>query len=200
MSQSITTTKLSVEAEYRALISGINTELVGVDTFALAGQSLTRVDLLARLQSRVDAAEATKAAQAAWHNAVQSEHAVNTEIAPLRTAMKAILVARYGKDSQKLQLFGYPPTMPAKKTVAIKGLGVVRAKATRTARHTMGKKQKKGIKGVVATPPAPAAPGVSQGVTNPAPNTVAPVAPVNSGNPPVPTAPHPATPGNNGSA
>ena len=197
MSQSITTTKLPVEAEYRALISGINTELVGVDTFALAGQSFTRVVLLARLQSRVDAAEATKAAQAAWHNAVQSERTVNIEIAPLRTAMKAILVARYGKDSQKLQLFGYPPAMPAKKSVAIKGLGVVRAKATRTARHTMGKKQKKAIKGVVAAPPAPAG---GQGVTNPAPNTVAPVAPVNSGNPPVPTAPHPATPASNGSA
>jgi hypothetical protein len=170
----ITTQKAGVAAEYQALINGINSLLPGVDPFVLGSTTISRADLLAKLQSRLNADTATKAAQTAYHNAVENEHALDTAIAPLRAQLKLFLQSRFGKTSTQLQSFGFAPSRVPDKTVASKSTAVAKTLATRKARNTLGKQQKSSIHGAVevATPTPPAA-------TTPSPApTSTPTAPI----------------------
>ncbi len=171
----IATQKTTIEAEYKTLINGINTELAGVDSFVINGITYSRADLLAQLQSRITASEATKTARTALHNAVNSEQDLQQQMLLVRAGMRAYLVSRFGKGSGKLQLFGFAQTKTTQKTAQSKAAAVAKAKATRTARGTLGKKQKSGIKGVVPVQATPA----SSGPTAPSPPDPAtkPVAP-----------------------
>jgi hypothetical protein len=184
----IATQKITVEAEYEALINGMNTELANVDPIVLIEQSYPRAALIAEFQKRVDAAEATKTARNNLHTCVAQEKTVQTEVAPLRMAMKQYLQSRYGKNSPKLQLFGFTQAKKPAKTVASKMAAVTNAKATRVARNTMGKKQKLKVKG--APSPGGTTPSAASSASAPAatPATTVHVAPPPS---PPATAPTP---------
>jgi len=73
-------------------------------------------------------------------------------------AVKAWVVNEFGEGSQQAIDFGFPPPKKATRTVESKVNAVALAKATRAARHTMGKKQKSLIKGTMVAPTAPAVP------------------------------------------
>jgi len=73
-------------------------------------------------------------------------------------ALKAWVANQFGVASQQAIDFGFPPPKTATRTADSKALAVQKAKATRAARHTMGKKQKAQIKGTVVVSTAPAAP------------------------------------------
>ncbi len=172
MATNITTTKVDVEALYRALIAGINANLPNVALFNLNDQQFARADLLGQFQARIDAAEAVKAAKTQWHTLVAAERALNRSVSRLRAAMRRYLEALYGADNQKLQDFGFTPAAAPKTKVAVKAEAQVKAKATRSARHTMGKRQKKDIKGTEPAPqPAPAPANTSPAEPAPAPAT-----------------------------
>jgi hypothetical protein len=161
MSASITTLnvskqKVTVTTGYEALITGINTLLPGVDPFVIASATMSRADLLAKLQGRLDAANATKAALLAHRQAVEAERASDAVVRPLRAQLKVYLQGRFGKTNTQLQSFGFTPNKVPLKTVLAKATGVAKAAATRVARHTLGKKQKAAIHGAVPESPAPA--------------------------------------------
>jgi hypothetical protein len=143
--------KLDVEAEYRAAITGMNTVYAGVDPYKLNGETLTKAELLAKFQSRVDAAEATKTARAALRTAVAEEKAVEKEVKPLRAGLKSFIQSREGRGSPILQTFGFPEGKTPKTRPAVKADAALKAKATRAARGTKGRKQKASIHGA---PPA----------------------------------------------
>jgi hypothetical protein len=145
----VTTQKATVTAEYKALITGINQLLPGVDPFDIGSVTLSRADLLAKLQGRVDAANATKAALQAYRTAVANERASDATLKPLRAQVKVYLQGRFGKTSTQLQSFGFTPNRVPVRTVKAKAAGVAKSAATREARHTMGKKQKAAIHGTV---------------------------------------------------
>ncbi|MDP8999465.1 MAG: hypothetical protein M3O46_05075, partial [Myxococcota bacterium] len=156
--------KADLGALYRALIHGINTQLAGVDSFVLGKQTFSRADLLARLQSRIDAAEAVKANRATLQKSVADERTADSSMKPLRAQMKSYLQARFGKVSPELQDFGFTPTRKAKPSAVVKAAAVSRAKATRVARGTKGTQQKKLIKAPPVTavaPPGPTIPATS---------------------------------------
>jgi hypothetical protein len=141
----IATQKVTVEAEYTALINGFGTDLVGVDPLVLVGTTYPRATLLAKFQSRIDAAQATKSARANLRTAAANERALAEQIEPVRQAMKHYLQGRFGKNSPMLQAFGFTEAKTAQKTAESKAGAVVKMKATRKARHTMGKKQRLAI-------------------------------------------------------
>jgi hypothetical protein len=64
-------------------------------------------------------------------------------------ALKAWAVHEFGVTSQQALDFGFPPAKVPTMTVEQKKESVRRAKATREARHTMGKRQREKIRGVV---------------------------------------------------
>ena len=82
--------------------------------------------------------------------------------------LKAWVVSQFGADSQEAKEFGFLPAKSTPKSAATKAQAVAKSLATRQARHTMGRKQKKGIKGTVVAPAAPAVPATTVTVAPPA--------------------------------
>src|SRR5579859_2607385 len=141
--------KLTLESEYHALYDATLAEFPATAVFEILGQTYTRDQFLAKIKTRLDAFGTTASKKADWRGAVETEQAVNGDVSPIRNAFRGILVMKYGKNSPKLLTFGYRPNKTPQKTSASKTLGAVKAKSTRKARGTMGKKQKKGVKGKV---------------------------------------------------
>jgi hypothetical protein len=142
-------TKVALQVSYQALITGLQALYQPSDVFLLRDGSYTRDELIAELTGMVTAAEATKTANQTWRITVQAERAVEVKMRPLRDGIHAILQARFGKDSTQLTQFGFVPSKATKKAAVTKAAAVQKGKATRTARNTMGKVQKKSVKGTL---------------------------------------------------
>jgi hypothetical protein len=151
--------KAKVEAQFTALVNGINTVLTDVTEFLFASGTIAQADLVQKFSSRIAAAEKTKAARLALHNAVAAEAKIAAEVAPFRTDLKNYLVMRYGKTSPMLQRFGFTPAKVPQTSALARAQGVAKALATRKALGTKGKKQRKlAAKALNQAPPQPAAP------------------------------------------
>jgi hypothetical protein len=73
--------------------------------------------------------------------------------------VQAGALATFGENSQEYKAFGFAPRKkPIELTHEQKETKYKKLLATRAARHTMGKRQKEAVKGVVAPPAAPEAP------------------------------------------
>ena len=171
----IATQKASVEASYRALADAMSTDLSDVSSILMSNVTYPKADLIAKFQSRIQAAEATRLAHTALRTAVANERQSEEEVAPLRAQMKAFLALRFGKTSPVMQKFGFTQAKAPQTTVATKSAAVTKNKATRQARGTTGPKQKSKIKGA---PPAPVI-------------TASPAAAASAGAPPSPPKPTP---------
>jgi hypothetical protein len=171
----IATQKSDVIAEYTALSDGLKTDLTDVDTITLDGVDYKRVALIAKFDGRVAAAQKTKAQRAVLSQCVADEKANDKEVRPLRNALKGYLKTRFGKDSPRLQKYGFTPDKPPRKRASVKAAAVEKAQATRKQRGIMGRKQRTEIKApaaapVAAPPPAPApapAPAARPSTPNP---------------------------------
>ena len=151
---SISHQKVDIEADYKSLIVGLNTELATVDTLVIGGNTMARTDLVARFQARVDAAEAVKNGRTGLQALVAHERDVDTQVRPLRAATKVYLQGRYGKNSPKMQVFGFTQNRKPKASAQTKATAQAKAKATRAALGTKGKQQKKASKKAAVAAPA----------------------------------------------
>lgn len=151
----ISTQKATIEAEFKALVVGLQTELAGVSSFVVRKKQYTNPELVAMFQSRIDAAEQTKADRTKLHASVVAERALHQQVMPLRAGIKSFLQSRYGKDGAELQKFGFTPAKTPQGSTAAKSAGVSKSKATRDARGTKGKKQKALVKGGAVANKAP---------------------------------------------
>jgi hypothetical protein len=142
---------VSVDSD-KTLIKGLNSNFTQKTSFVLNGEELSVAQIVAALNGRVAAAADSTAKEIAWRAAVKTEREKDEAVQPLRQALKAALVSRYGSDAQELKEFSFPPAKERKVSVKTKAKAQEQSIATRAARMTMGKKQKKGIKGVVAEP------------------------------------------------
>ena len=133
------------------LIAGINKHLKGV-TLRVAGQSLTAKQAVGLFQGQVDAISATTTAKANWQAAVKSEQTEMASTKIVAAAIRKAILIMFSQNADTLADFGLAPPKPrTPPTVSEKTARVAKARATRAARHTMGKKQKAAIKGVVPT-------------------------------------------------
>jgi hypothetical protein len=171
----VTTQKADIVLELQALIHGVNTLIPNVDPFLLARKTVSRAAFLSQAQARLDAALKTKDARIALHNAVEAERNAQADFKPTRSAFRAYLVSYYGANAPELQQYGFVQNRRPKKTAQAKANAATKAKATRTAQGTKGKKQKAAIKATpptasstaqpaVATAPVPAAPPPSPAI------------------------------------
>ncbi len=157
--------KIDLQASYQALIAGLNAAYQPTDTFVLRTGTLTRDELTTQLNGVIVAAEATKTARQQYRSAVNDEQMIQAQMRSLRSGVRGIIQARLGANNPAVTQFGFLPTKPAKKSAESKATAVVKAKATRSARHTMGKNQKEEIRGASTT--APAAPATTAPAQNP---------------------------------
>jgi len=185
----VTTQKADAVLQLQALLHGILVKLPAVDPFLLYRLTLSRDELVKRIQTRLDTAIATKTSRQAMHNAVAAERAAQADFKPIRSALRSYLVGVYGANAPELQEFGFVQNRRPAKTVASKAAAIAKGKATRVARATKGRKQKAAVKGAPATstaPAAPAAPAANPAAAAPAVNPAATAPAVN------PAAPAPA--------
>jgi len=157
----------------------------------LAGTSYKPADLQAFLQSDVDANDASTQARATWLNSVKAAQSTDAATNPVLRAIHAQVQSQYGEAPNAdtvLGDFGYAPRRKVTKTVEVKTAAVAKNKATRTARHTMGSKQKAKVHGTVPVTPAPdaqpvvstsPAPVVTSSPTSESPAGASPTAPAN---------------------
>jgi hypothetical protein len=182
--------KVLLQASYQALVNGLQSTYQPTDTFDTTQGTYTRDELIAQFGTFIGTGETTKAARQEWLAATQAEQAALLLVAPLRSAVRSVLEARFGKTGLGLAKFGFSPAKTPKKSITTKAGAVAKTKATRTARHTMGKVQKQGISGdvvgitvtpLVAGSPVPAPTGASTptgaGTVSSTQSSSAPVAP-----------------------
>jgi hypothetical protein len=139
---SITTQKVDVIAEYQALLEGLDSLLAGIDPFVLGGQTISRADLKARLQSRVDAAQKVKSTRKTLAALVAHERATATAVDPIRSLLKAFCGARFGATSPVLQQLGFVQRRRRKARPANQAAGAAKAKKTRQTVGPTGRQQR----------------------------------------------------------
>jgi hypothetical protein len=106
------------------------------------GTAYTPAEIVAVYQNDINAQAAVTAAELALGEArTQAKAATTTRNAFDKAFVRAIEGA-YGNSSATLGTFGIEITTPKPPTAAVKAAAVTLAQATRSLRHTMGKKQK----------------------------------------------------------
>lgn len=150
-----TTNRPTTQARDAQIISGIQKNLQHVSSLPIGGTTLTPDALVKLVQSHIDSMNVVASSQATWHSQVVSNKALSTQLTPILRGLRQYVIGAYGETNPVLADFGF--TAPKKRvlTPEQKAAAAVKAKATRAARHTMGKVQKKSVKGTAPaiTPP-----------------------------------------------
>ena len=143
---------------YHKRIQGIALDFVNVPNVVLAGFTLTPAQLQQRYQAWLDLADQADAKLLEYKAALAARNAAGKALTPIDRALRKNLEGTYGDNCKQILDLGYDPTKPAHKAAAVKAGAVVKATATRAVRHTLGKNQKKAVKGSDPTPPAAGTP------------------------------------------
>ena len=165
--------RLSVIAADQALIDGLNKHASTVPTVGINGAFVPAKDIVATLQSRVDSARNAQTARATWLSAVKADTDLRDKTKTTVSGLKAAMLVLFAGQIDVLGDFGLSPRKPRVVTPEVQVAAAAKAKATRAARHTMGKKQKAVIHGTVpATISVPT--GSASAPTTPTPPPVPP--------------------------
>jgi hypothetical protein len=147
--------KVTNKASIEKFLSGLNLHYAG-QTLMLNGVPITVEALAAMAAAYFSALDDADAARTAWNSKLAAAKALAPPLQKAIVAGHNYVRAQFGVSSHTLEDFGLTPRSTAPKTLAVQSGAVVKALATRQARHTMGTKQKAAIHGVV---PAAAAAG-----------------------------------------
>ena len=164
--------KPTMQARCSKAIAGVAKHIANATTVGpLRGIAWKSADIDATLQAAIDAANTADIAKATWQKTVKTGSAAKVKALTLLAALKAYLAATNPSDAVDLLAdFGFSLPKPRKVPVKTKAAAAQKLVATRVLRHTMGKKQRKQVKG---TNPQPATP-VSTQPASPAPAGVRP--------------------------
>jgi len=145
------TGKATEASRVKQLIIGTNKHYPnGSVGLTVGGATYTVTALTALLQSFVDLREAVDAAKAAQKAKIEAERAQAPSLRGVVSAFVAFVKASFGNSPDMLVDFG----IPARKartplTAEQKAAAAAKRKATRAARHVMGKNQRKAVKAAV---------------------------------------------------
>jgi hypothetical protein len=101
------------------LIAGIEKHLSKAP-LVVAGKTYQPFEIIAMMNKRFDAVHATALAYAAWLNRVNDEHAIECEVRQLRTPLRQLVGAMFGKEHETLTDFGLTPRRRAPPAIAKK--------------------------------------------------------------------------------
>jgi hypothetical protein len=122
----------------------------GRATFAINGRKLSRADVVALYQRCLDERAAVAKLRAEVLAKLGTLAQLEAERAEADRSLKAWVRDEFGIESKEAIELGFPAPKKGRLTVEQKASAVARAKATRKARYTMGRRQRAGIKGSVA--------------------------------------------------
>jgi hypothetical protein len=136
-------------ARDEGMIAGIGKKLREGDEIVVLGVRYTPQTLAAEYQRHLEQMQDVTQREIAWHTAVYQENALETRLRDLTEHVRLYLVGRFGPSSPVLRAFGLKPRKKAVTSVATKKLAIEKRLETRRLRRTMGKKQRKRIKGTI---------------------------------------------------
>ena len=172
-----TVNRTTTQARDAQVIAGIQKHLQNTPSLPLGGAAYAPAGLVKLIQSRIDSANTVAAGKANWHSTVVANKALNTNLTPVLRALRDYVINVFGAASPVLADFGLAPPKRATRTPEQKAAAAAKAKATRAARHTAGKNQKKNVKGAVTATLVVTPTGSSQPVASSAPTAAAGPAP-----------------------
>jgi len=145
------TGKNSQAAQMKQLISGTMKHYPNASTeLQVGGATFTVTSLTQLMQDFVNTREAVETSKAATRAKVETERNQAPSQIAVATAFTRIVRGTFGSSADALADFGLaPPKARTPMTAEAKAIAVAKREATRKARGTMGKNQKKGIKGNV---------------------------------------------------
>jgi hypothetical protein len=138
--------KLAREDRLESTIKALGARF-GASPLLLAGQSFTVSDLAQMLQDELDAMKGVRAAEAARTGAIAKERALKRRNKPILVALENLVRGLFGGDAAVLGEFALATPKKPRKAPEVKVEAAKKAKATRQVRKTMGRKQKKSVKG-----------------------------------------------------
>jgi hypothetical protein len=167
-------TKTTLQQRIRGLIAGTQKHAPN-GSLTLGSATYTTAALVQLLKSLADALDVADAAKASWQDALKNAHDTNAKVGPVVRDYQAWVAVTFGGTPSMLADYGVTPRkVRAPLTAEKKASAALKRKATRAARHTMSKKQKKDVKGTVPTTapiaPSTASPPVAQGPAASAPS------------------------------
>lgn len=140
--------KVTKRARATDVIEGLLERFTDGRTYFVGGKEYTRGELVAAFQSLVDAIDEVDATRAAAADAVARERAVARRVAELTRQLKTTVSYELGITHEHFAAFGWPmPKTPGPKTVKAKLEGAAKGRETRKARGTMGKRQRRKMRG-----------------------------------------------------
>jgi len=142
-------------------IAGIQTYAPAKGTISCAGTAYTATALVAIYQKCIDTRQALVGLRNQEAIAMQERVAADAARKEVDAGLIAWAVNTYGPQSEQAKGLGYVPRTVTPPTAEVRAAATVKAKATRAARGTTGKKAKKAITGETPTPAgaAPVTPG-----------------------------------------
>lgn len=144
------TNRINQETADQKLIDGFTKHSATLSTLVIGGASYKTTDVITIVQGLVNSAKAVVSSKATWQAAVAADKAERAKQKTFLSGVRQSLLVAFGGSIDVLADFGLAPhkarTAP---TPEQKQAAAAKAKATRVARHTMGKKQKAGVKGDV---------------------------------------------------
>jgi hypothetical protein len=155
-------------AEIQKVIGGVQKHLAG-QSLVLAGTTITSDDLVTELTGVATQIGTVESSRQSWlTNSRALDETISTTYEPRITALHRLVESRFGLGGAELVDFGMKPRSPRKRTGQEIVATAQKSAATRTARHTVGPRQKQAIHGTVtasestpttAATSAPTAPG-----------------------------------------
>jgi hypothetical protein len=171
-----TTNRANQQDRNRKMIAATQKYLMKLTAIVVAGVTYTPDQIVARLQQEITTADAATKARATFLTAAAAVQAERVAMKPFLSGFRAFLENMF-TDPSTITEFGFSPRKTKQSDTVTKAMAADKRLATRKARHTMGKNQKKDVKGttapIVASAPSTASPpAVSSPATSaPAPGT-----------------------------
>ena len=128
----------------------------GKTQLAIEGERLTGSEVRAMYVRFLELRAAIQANRAELKALLVEANAAEARRAALDKGLRAWVATQFGASSQVAHEFGFPPRKTAVKSVETKHHAVAQSRATRQARHTMGKKQREHVVGVIPSESAAA--------------------------------------------
>jgi hypothetical protein len=148
----MTTAKTTERTFVERLAAGTAQHFAPTDTLKIANGIFSRADVEATLQAFVDLRTAVDAARTALQAKLVAEANQSPALRERIHAIVAYVRATFGNSPDILTDFGLKPKKARTPlTVEQRAAASEKRAATRKARHTMGKRQKRQIKGTVTT-------------------------------------------------
>jgi hypothetical protein len=131
------------------LIAGTNRHFANTSELAFASATFTPAQVTSSLQTLVNLRNDVDTAKAATKAKLAAEKAQAPNLHSFMAALESFVRATFSNSPDVLADFGLTKKARTPLTVEKKAAAAAKRTATRAARHTMGSKQKKTVKGTV---------------------------------------------------